>query len=315
MGRLANVIKVLGFAAAAAVCRPVLADSVVVGGEFDYTVRAGDSLTGIGARFAVSPRATAAQNGLPVARKLAPGRILRVNNRHVVPASLEDGILINLPQRLLYLFERGHVVAWYPVAIGGAHWQTPTGSYRIVTKEKDPVWDVPSSIQEEMRLKGETVRTRVMPGPDNPLGNYWLGLSLTCCGIHGTNAPQSIYSFQTHGCIRLAPQNAAELFSRVTVGLPVEIVYEPVLMARDEYGTVFLEVDPDVYARSDGNAQRAMAVADARGFRRALRSPRWSETVRREQGVALPLPDAVGWSAASNGSPDRGHPIVASHSK
>jgi L,D-transpeptidase ErfK/SrfK len=299
MGRLAKVIPVLCFATAAAVSHPMLAsDSVVVGGEFDYTVRRADSLIGIGALFAVSPKAIAARNGLSAGTKLVPGRVLHVNNRHVVPDAIENGILINLPQRLLFLFEGGRVVAWYPVAIGRPDWQTPTGSYEIVTKEKNPVWEVPRSIQEEMRRKGEAVRTRVLPGQDNPLGDYWLGLSLTCCGIHGTNAPQSIYTFQTHGCIRLAPQNAAELFSRVSVGLPVEIVYEPVLMARDEDGTVFLEVHPDVYRRSDGNAERARLVAETRGLRRAPRSPAWDAALRNEEGVALPLsPDR--WSAAA----------------
>jgi L,D-transpeptidase ErfK/SrfK len=296
MGRSAKVIAVFGFSVAA-VSLPVLAtESVVVGGEFDYTVRRGDSLSGIGARFAVGPKAIALRNGLPIGTRLVPGRILRVNNRHVVPDPIEDGILINLPQRLLFLFEGGRVVAWYPVAIGRPDWQTPTGSYRIVTKEKNPVWDVPASIQQEMRRKGERVRTKVPPGPDNPLGNYWLGLSMTCCGIHGTNAPQSIYTFQTHGCIRLAPQNAAELFSRVSVGLPVEIVYEPVLMARDEEGTAFLEVHPDVYRRS-GNAERARAIAEARGLRQAPRTSAWEAALRNEDGVALPLlPDR--WSTA-----------------
>jgi L,D-transpeptidase ErfK/SrfK len=290
MGRWAKAIAVLGFVAAAT-SHPIFAESVVVGGEFEYTVQPGDSLTGIGARFAVSPKAIAARNNLPGKRKLQPGQILRVENRHIVPDSLEDGIVINLPQRLLFLFEDGRVVAWYPVAIGRPSWQTPTGSYKIVTKEKNPTWDVPKSIQQEMRRKGERVRTKVPPGPDNPLGNYWLGLSMTCCGIHGTNAPQSIYTFQTHGCIRLSPENAAELFSRVSVGLPVEIVYEPVLMARDEDGIVFLEVHPDVYRRTDGNAERATEVAQSRGLLWAPRSLRWRETLLNEEGVALPLRD------------------------
>ena len=297
MRRLSSLLSMLGFVAAAASTPAFASDTVIVGGEFDYTVRRGDSLTGIGALFAVSPKAIAARNGLSTTRKLRPGQVLRVDNRHIVPGPLPNGIIVNLPQRLLFLCQDGQVVAWYPVAIGRASWQTPTGSYKIVTKEKNPTWEVPRSIQQEMRSKGERVRTKVLPGPDNPLGNYWLGLSLSCCGIHGTNAPQSIYTFQTHGCIRLAPQNAADLFSRVAVGLPVEIVYEPVLMARDEYGMAFLEVHPDVYGRTDGNSERAIEVASSRGLLWAPRTPRWGETLRNEEGVALPL-RSDGWSAA-----------------
>jgi L,D-transpeptidase ErfK/SrfK len=311
MRRLSRLVSALWFAAtaAAASSRITVPDTVMVGGEFDYTVLRGDSLSAIAARFAVSPKAVAARNRLASTKKLIPGQVLRIDNRHIVPGALEDGILINLPQRLLFLFEDGHVVAWYPIAIGRADWQTPTGSYEIVTKEKNPVWEVPPSIQREMRRKGERVRAVVLPGPDNPLGNYWLGLSLSCCGIHGTNAPQSIYTFQTHGCIRLGPQNAAELFSRVSVALSVEIVYEPVLVARDEYGTVFLEVHRDVYGRIDGNFERATSVAESRGFRSALKSPRWDETVRGEAGVALPL-RLDGRRAA--GGADPGRPIVTS---
>ena len=292
MRRLTNVIAVLCLAAAAAAAPVILAaDPILVGEEFAYTVRRGDTLTGIGARFAVSPQSLAARNRLPVTKKLVVGKVLRVDNRHIVPRTLENGILINIPQRLLFYFVEGRLVAWYPVALGQpGSWQTPTGSYEVVRKEKDPVWEVPDSIQQEMRSKGETVRTRVLPGPDNPLGQYRLGLSLDCCGIHGTNAPQSIYRFQTHGCIRLAPQDAADLFSRVSVGVPVEILYEPVLFSRDEDGKIFVEVHPDVYGRTEGNRETATAITESRGLGSALKSARWEEILHREEGIAIRLP-------------------------
>lgn len=291
MGRWAKVIRVLCFSAAAAVSHPVLAaDPIFVGHEFDYAVRRGDSFIGIGARFAVSVESLAARNGLSLGKKLLPGQVLRVDNRHIVPAVLENGILINVPQRLLFYFEDGRLDAWYPVALGQpGSWQTPTGSYQVLTKERDPVWDVPVSIQQEMLRKGGRVRTKVPPGPDNPLGQYWLGLSLTCCGIHSTNAPQSIYRFQTHGCIRLAPQDAVDLFSRVSVGNAVEIVYETVLLARDESGTAFVEAHPDAYGRTGGPYEKAMSVADRRRLRAASESPRWEEILRNAEGIATSL--------------------------
>ena len=277
MGPRSRLLPVLFFAVTAASSSNLTAESAVVGGDFEYTVLRGDSLTAIGARFAVSPESIAARNGLARKKRLVPGQLLRVDNRHIVPAVLENGILINIPQRLLFYFENGHLSAWYPVAVGQpGSWQTPTGSYRVVTKEKDPVWDVPVSIQREMRRKGERVRTKVPPGPDNPLGEYWLGLSLDCCGIHSTNAAQSIYTFQTHGCIRLAPESAVDLFARVSKGVPVEIVYEPVLVARDDYGATYVEVHPDVY----GYGRTDALVAE---------SPRWEELLRRQEGIATRL--------------------------
>jgi L,D-transpeptidase ErfK/SrfK len=77
-----------------------------------------------------------------------------------------------------------------------------------------------------------TVKTRVPPGPDNPLGQYWIGLSLVGYGIHGTIASASIYQFRSHGCIRIHPNDIADLFGRVSLGTSGHIIYTPVLLAR-----------------------------------------------------------------------------------
>ena len=264
---------------------------MVVGDQFVYTVRRGDNLAGVGARYGVEAASLAARNGLPSSStRLVAGRKLHIDDRHIVPRSLTDGILINIPQRLLFYFEGGRLVAWYPVGLGQpGSWGTPTGSYKVVAREKNPVWKVPPSIQAEMRSKGEKVRKLVPPGKDNPLGKYRLRLSLDCCGIHSTTAPQSIYRFQTHGCIRLAPANAKELFSRVATGLPVEIIYEPVLVGHNEDGTTFLEVHPDIYGRSEDQTPTADAIAYGRGLLSARESPLWQKTVQTQEGIAVPL--------------------------
>jgi L,D-transpeptidase ErfK/SrfK len=263
--------------------------STIVGREFDYSVVKGDTLSGIGARYGVSAKALAARNGIALSTKLRPGQVLRVDNRHIVPTTLEQGILINLPQRLLFLFEDGRLVAWYPVAVGQPDWQTPTGSFQVITRERDPVWDVPVSIQQEMRRKGERVRKKVPPGPDNPLGEYWMGLSATCCGIHSTNAPQSVYQFKTHGCVRMRPDDADDLFHRIEVGIPVEIIYEPVLLARNRDGTTLMEVHPDIYRRTGNHVERAAEVAESRGLPSEGGSSDWQQTIRDEEGIATPV--------------------------
>jgi L,D-transpeptidase ErfK/SrfK len=230
--------------------------------------------------------------------------VLRIDDRHIVPRALTDGILINIPQRILFYFESGRLVAWYPVGLGQpGTWGTPTGSYKVVGREKNPVWKVPVSIQEEMRSKGERVRKLIPPGPDNPLGQYRLRLSLDCCGIHGTNAPQSIYRFQTHGCIRLASAHAKELFSRVAIGLPVEIIYEPVLIARDEDGTTFLEVHRDIYGHSEDQTPTAEWIAYGRGLLSARESPLWQKTVQSEEGIAVPLSPRLPPPGSARGLP------------
>lgn len=222
----------------------------IVGTEVAYVVREGDSLASLGARFGVEPSALARMNSLGSNARLKPKQILHVDNRHVVPEALDDGLVINIPQRLLFFFSKGAVVAWYPIGVGLPDWPTPTGPFSVSGKEVDPVWDVPPSIQEEMRREGKDVVTRILPGPKNPLGRYWIGLTHHNLGIHGTNAPTSVYRFQSHGCIRLHPDDVADLFPRVEIGTPGEIIYEPLLLARGAEGTLYLEVHRDVYSRT-----------------------------------------------------------------
>lgn len=264
---------------------PRLADTLV-GGEFFYTVQLGDTLTSIGARFGVAAGLLARENGLQASTRLKTGQELRVDNRHIVPPGPEDGILINLPQRLLFYVAEGQPVTHYPVGLGRPDWPTPTGTFAVLSKEENPVWDVPKSIQEEMRRCGQTVKTRVPPGPDNPLGQYWLGLSLAGYGIHGTIAPASIYQFRSHGCIRLHPDDIADLFGRVSIGTPGRIIYTPVLLARLTNDQIYLEVHRDVYKRGGDPLTSVQRIAGSEGIGPLLDWPRVEEVIRLRDGVA-----------------------------
>ena len=119
----------------------------------------------------------------------------------------------------------------------------------MVSKESNPVWDVPVSIQREMAENGLPVITRMEPSPLNPLGSHWIGLSLPGLGIHGTNAPASIFRFASHGCIRMHPDDVADLFARVDVGDAGVLTYQPVILAAID-GRVWLEANPDEYRRA-----------------------------------------------------------------
>lgn len=172
------------------------------------------------------------------------------DTRHIVPPPATSGaeLVVNVPQRMLFLRRGDAVLRAFPVAVGRLGWKTPTGPFRVLTREAHPYWDVPASIQEEMRRNGQPVITRMDPGPRNPLGDYWIGLSVPGLGIHGTPAPSTIYHFATHGCIRLHPDDIEVLFGDVTIGMRGDIVYEPVLVARTADG-LFVEAHRDVYGR------------------------------------------------------------------
>jgi L,D-transpeptidase ErfK/SrfK len=224
----------------------------MTGGRFVYTVRAGDSLTLVSARFGVDLAFLVALNRFDPNTRLRVGQTLLVDNRHLIP-EVPDGrptaIVINIPQRLLFHRDTNGAVSVYPVGLGRPGWPTFAGPFRVASLETNPVWDVPPSIQEEMRRSGMPVLTRVPPGPANPLGRFWIGLDRPGYGIHGTNAPASIYRFQTHGCIRLHPDDVARLFPAITIGTSGQIVYEPILLTRAPDATIWLEAHPDVYRR------------------------------------------------------------------
>jgi L,D-transpeptidase ErfK/SrfK len=258
----------------------------MTGGRSSYTVVRGDHLTGIGARFGISVALLARDNGLDRSAVLRVGQSLTIDNRHLAPAGVNDGILINIPQRMLFHFEAGRLRAAYPVALGKPTWPTPTGGFRIASLVKDKPWLVPKSIQEEMRREGKEVLTRVEPGPDNPLGRHWIGLSIPGLGIHGTIAPSSIYGLRSHGCIRLRPDDVAELFERVRVGTPGEIVYRTALLAALPDGRIFVEINPDAYRRAPPTVDALRRLADRHGLSNRIDWGKVRAAVSDQDGVA-----------------------------
>jgi L,D-transpeptidase ErfK/SrfK len=264
--------------------RPLLSEQMV-GREFSYTAQPGDSLTAIGARFGVSSSVLASRNSLAPNARLKIAQQLVVDNRHIVPQAIDDGIVINLPQRMLFFFKNGQTSGAYPVGLGKQDWPTPSGRFQIAVKEENPVWDVPKSIQEEMRREGKVVQTCVPPGPENPLGKHWLGLSIGGYGIHGTIAPSSIYQFQTHGCIRLHPDDVAELFTAVERGTPVLLLYRRLLLARIG-ARIFLEVHRDIYGKQAGVEKELWQLVESENL--AARVDWWhiDDIIRRQQGIA-----------------------------
>lgn len=260
----------------------------LVGAVFTYFVKSGDSLSAVAARLGVSSRVLARQSGLAVNTRLQVGQKLQVDNRHIAPPVIDDGIVINIPQRLLFFYKSGQLLRAYPVALGKPDWPTPTGRFRIAVKEENPVWDVPKSIQEEMECEGQAVKTRVPPGPDNPLGKHWLGLTVGGYGIHGTIAPTSIYQFLTHGCIRLHPDDIAELFGQVERGTPVLLIYRRWLLARFG-GRMFLEVHGDVYGKQPQVAGEVRRLADVAGIAAQIDWQRASDIIRKREGIAADI--------------------------
>jgi len=257
----------------------------VIGTKFEYTVQPGDHLTKIGARFAVEAEVLARENGLKYNAAIKSGQTLAIENFHILPELRQDGLLINLPQRMLFFFRGGELLAAHPVGLGKPSWQTPKGDFTVVEKVVNKTWVVPKSIQEEMMREGQLVKTHVPPGPDNPLGKRWLGLSIPAIGIHGTIAPASIYHFQSHGCIRLHPEDIESLFEQVELGEEGSIIYTPVLFGETD-GRIYLEVHRDIYHVADVSLAAVKKLAGKMMLTDRINWDSATETVERHEGLA-----------------------------
>jgi L,D-transpeptidase ErfK/SrfK len=256
----------------------------VVGGEASYVIRAGDTVSGVAARFGVTAAQLIALNQLPRPDLLIPGDTLAIRNPHLAVVDASGAITINVPQRMLFLADGGGVTG-YPVTVGSRAWPTALGRFTVVDKEVDPTWDVPTSIQREMARQGKPVITQMAPSPQNPLGNRWLRLSLPGLGIHGTNAPASIYRYASHGCIRMHPEHIVELFDRVAVGVSGSVVYRPVIIAVIG-GRIWLEAHPDPYRREPDGMALLRQFADERGLNERVDWAAVSAALGRRDGLA-----------------------------
>jgi lipoprotein-anchoring transpeptidase ErfK/SrfK len=180
------------------------------------------------------PRFKPEVNGLTLDRKTLLQRVVRslasnvrrplgVKARSVRPQvttrSFGPVILINRGLNRLTLFRPNNEV-WrtFPVATGQAIYPTPAGRFSIVVKWVNPWWYPPTYDDWAKGL------SPVPPGPNNPLGTRWMGLSVPGVGIHGTDEPSSIGWNASHGCIRMQVPDAEWLFTVVKIGTTVFIV-------------------------------------------------------------------------------------------
>ena len=148
---------------------------------------------------------------LPVAltmRPVAP----TVTRRSIGPV-----VVVHRGSNQLRLYQGTRLVRTFRVATGKTRYPTPLGRFQIVSKWANPWWHPPASDWAK-GLKP------VPPGPGNPLGTRWMGISSPGVGIHGTPDSASLGYSVSHGCVRMAIPEAEWLFGRVRVGTPVFIV-------------------------------------------------------------------------------------------
>jgi lipoprotein-anchoring transpeptidase ErfK/SrfK len=145
---------------------------------------------------------------------VVPSRVLRPTHS---AEQFGPVIVIHRGSNMLYLYRSTRFWRRFRVATGQPAYPTPLGHFEIVVKWRDPWWYPPPSPWAQ-GLKP------VPPGPGNPLGTRWMGLSAPGVGIHGTPDPASIGYSASHGCIRMFIPDAEWLFQHVEIGTPVFVV-------------------------------------------------------------------------------------------
>ena len=203
-----------------------------------------DTLPDIARHFSLGIDALSAANpGVDVWVPKAGERIL-LPLSFILPDAPRKGIVINLAAMRLFQFKgEGHslTVSTYPLGVGTLERPSPTGQMVVARKATRPTWHVPASIAKDHLKKGDPLPAKVLPGPQNPLGEYALYLSKSTYLIHGTNKPASIGLRATNGCIRLYPEDVKKLYESTSVKTPVYIVNQPYLLGQCN-GVVYMEV-------------------------------------------------------------------------
>lgn len=230
-----------------------------VGEVETYISKEGEDLLDIAHRYRLAIDHLAFANHWPqTATRIYPETPVIIPSLRLLPLDApKDGIVINLPERMLFFFRGGRLEELLPVSIGAVgKYETPSGRFRVVEKLRNPVWYPPPWADQ---------KKPVPPGPDNPLGDRWIGLSAPRYGIHSTYQPVNVGHNVTHGCLRAYPDMLREFFPKVKVGMPVYLEYETVKLGKTKEGRFFLLSYPDAYGKSDP-VERGKKIAASFGI-------------------------------------------------
>lgn len=145
-------------------------------------------------------------------------------------------IEIDKTQATLKAYEgSGRLVAFYPASIGSPDRPTPTGTLKVTSAHELPTY------RYNPEYKFKSVKSKrpfeIKPGPNSPVGSYWIGLSAQGYGIHGTAEPDRVSKSASHGCVRLTNWDARVLGENAKRGMPVVFLDAPTESSSKQRGT------------------------------------------------------------------------------
>ena len=263
----------------------------IVGKVQTVKLKAGDTYASIGQHYDVGYYELYEANPGVNQDNPTPGTMLIIPTKYILPSWLNNNIVINLAEmRLYYASDKLNKVFTFPIGIGRANWNTPTGYFKIMTKIKDPTWHVPKSIFQYRIEQNDKVAKIVPPGDNNPMGEYALRLSDPYYLIHGTDDPVGIGRRSSAGCIRMFPKDIKKLFSMVDVGTKVFIINKPYKVTKIN-NKIYLEAHMPLKEQRDkmnGNYY-PVAVEIKKYARKKFNYVDWQQVIQAaQQHIGIP---------------------------
>lgn len=125
-------------------------------------------------------------------------------------------------QTVRLLGNSGELIAFFPATVGSKEKPTPSGVLKVTSIDANPHYRYnPDYKFKDVRSKRPFT---INPGPNNPVGSQWIGLSSEGFGIHGTANPSKVSKAESHGCVRLTNWDADRLAKLVRKGTEVAFV-------------------------------------------------------------------------------------------
>lgn len=168
----------------------------------------GGVIVGLGQRGDINRYAQALQSTIP--SNPAPVS----HSQDMGPRAYDTRLVVDLSDRVVYLYHHDKIKASYRVAIGQKGWETPTGNFRIQQMIPNPTWQHP--LTDEI----------FPPGLKNPLGDRWIGFAADATmkiGFHGTREEKTIGQAVSHGCLRMTNRDVRTLYNAVSLGTLVTV--------------------------------------------------------------------------------------------
>jgi lipoprotein-anchoring transpeptidase ErfK/SrfK len=156
------------------------------------------------------------------------GDVIVVANLLGRPGKLTIGrVEVDKSRQTVKAFDpQGALIGFFPATVGSGDKPTPSGTLKVVSSDPNPTY----RYNPDYKFKGVKSKRpfTIEPGPNNPVGAYWVGLSAEGYGIHGTPDPSKVSKTQSHGCVRLTNWDATLLGSSLKKGTPVDFIDQAV---------------------------------------------------------------------------------------